>query len=184
MTEVGTARGITKIPGINVCAKTGTAQNKRVLDKKVVELKDHSLFVCFAPRENPTIAVSVIIENGGFGSTWAGPMAYLMLEKYLTDSLRADRQQEVERIAATNLMPSYLTREQFKADSIRAFEWFRLTKDSSYIDKYTYDQTDNSMFANDQPPNPQKKKPVKQAGFAIIDDKNLRKKNSFNMFHG
>ena len=91
VTEIGTARGITKIPGINVCAKTGTAQNKRVLDKKVVELKDHSLFVCFAPREDPKIAVSVIIENGGFGSTWAGPMAYLLIEKYLTDSLREDR---------------------------------------------------------------------------------------------
>ena len=179
VTEIGTAKGITKIPGINVCAKTGTAQNKRVLDKKVVELKDHSLFVCFAPRENPKIAVSVIIENGGFGSTWAGPMAYLLIEKYLTDSLRADRQKEVERIAAANLMPSYLTREQYKADSIRAFEWFKLTKDSSYIDKYTYEKTDYSMFAKEQTPSPRKKKLVISLTIAIIDDKNLRKKNSF-----
>ena len=91
VTLVGTAKWIPKIPGINVCAKTGTAENKRVIDKKVVQLKDHSLFVCFAPRENPQIAVSVIIENGGFGSTWAGPIAYLIMEKFLTDSLRADR---------------------------------------------------------------------------------------------
>ena len=180
VTEVGTARVIQKIPGIDICAKTGTAQNKRVIDKKVVELKDHSLFVCFAPKEDPKIAVSVIIENGGFGATWAGPMAYLLVEKYLTDSLRADRQKEVERIAAANLMPSYLTREQYKADSIRAFEWFKLTKDSSYIDKYTYLGTEEPLLL--QPASPTKKKERKlnmPYAFAIIDDKNFRKKNSF-----
>ncbi|MFI5185989.1 MAG: penicillin-binding protein 2 [Chitinophagales bacterium] len=179
VTEIGTAAGITKIPGINVCAKTGTAQNKRVIDKKVVELKDHSLFVCFAPRENPKIAVAVIIENGGFGATWAGPMAYLLVEKYLTDSLRADRQKEVERIAAANLMPSYLTREQYKADSIRAFEWFRLTNDSSYIDKYTYGGNDYSMFPGKKLPVPKKKRLIAPLTIAIIDDKNQRKRNSF-----
>ncbi|HEY2720941.1 MAG TPA: penicillin-binding protein 2 [Chitinophagaceae bacterium] len=177
VTEIGTARDIPKIPGINICAKTGTAQNKRVIDKKVVELKDHSLFVCFAPRENPKIAVSVIIENGGFGATWAGPMAYLMVEKYLTDSLRADRQKEVERIAAANLMPSYLTREQYKADSIRAFERFKMTDDSSYIDKYTFEKIDYSMYGSDPLPLPKKKKIIVPSALAIIDDKNHRKKN-------
>ena len=181
VTEVGTAALITKIPGINICAKTGTAQNKRVIDKKVVELKDHSLFVCFAPRENPKIAVSVIIENGGFGSTWAGPMAYLLVEKYLTDSLRADRQKEVDRIAAANLMPSYLTREQYKADSIRAFEWFKLTKDSSYIDRYTYQDTDYSTFEEQTSPRPEKRKLVTSPTIAIIDDKTFRKKGVFIM---
>src|SRR5215831_988869 len=176
VTEIGTAATITRIPGIDICAKTGTAQNKRVIDKKVVELKDHSLFVCFAPRENPKIAVSVLIENGGFGATWAGPMAYLLIEKYLTDSLRADRQQEVDRIAAANLMPSYLTREQYKADSIRAFEWFKLTKDSSYIDKYTYDETDYPSLQKGRSSPPEKKKLVTPSIIAIIDEKNFRKK--------
>src|SRR6266498_2837352 len=179
VTEVGTAAGIPKIPGINICAKTGTAQNKRVIDKKVVELKEHSLFVCFAPRENPKIAISVIIENGGFGSTWAGPIAYLLAEKYLTDSLRADRLKEVDRIAAANLMPSYLTREQFKADSIRAFEWFRMTKDSSYIDKYTYEQIDESLLPKKQTPIPDRKKLITRSMIAVIDDKNFRRKSSF-----
>lgn len=136
VTIKGTAARLPKIPGINICAKTGTAENKKFLDGKVVQLKDHSLFVCFAPREDPKIAVAVIVENGGFGATWAGPMAYLMIEKYLTDSLRADRVKEADRIAAANLMPSYLTREQFKEDSVRAFKWFEMTKDSSYIEKY------------------------------------------------
>jgi penicillin-binding protein 2 len=179
VTEIGTAKGITKIPGINVCAKTGTAENKKVIDGKVVQLKDHSLFVCFAPRENPKIAVAVIIENGGFGATWAGPIAYLMLEKYLTDSLRADRLKEVDRIAAANLMPSWLTREQFKADSTRAFEWFRITKDSSYIERYTMldDLSSYNSLAQPQKPKyPYKEK--KEAPVAVlIDNKNFKKKN-------
>jgi penicillin-binding protein 2 len=136
VTEVGTAAGIPKIPGVNVCAKTGTAENKKVLDGKVLQLKDHSLFVCFAPREDPKIVVAVIVENGGFGATWAGPMAYLMIEKYLKDTLRAERLKEVDRIAAANLMPSYLPRLQYKEDSTRAYYWFKLTKDSAYIKNY------------------------------------------------
>ncbi|MBS1653994.1 MAG: penicillin-binding protein 2 [Bacteroidetes bacterium] len=180
VTEIGTAARITKIPGINVCAKTGTAENKRVIDGRVVQLKDHSLFVCFAPRENPKIAVAVIIENGGFGATWAGPIAYLMLEKYLTDSLRTDRLKEVDRIAAANLMPSWLTREQFKADSTRAFEWFKITKDSSYIERYTmlddlssYD----SLIQTPKPRNPARQKKQESSTAALIDNKNFKRRN-------
>lgn len=136
VTVVGTAKRITKIPGLDICAKTGTAENKRVIDHKVLKLKDHSLFVCFAPRENPQIAVAVIVENGGFGATWAGPMAYLVLEKYLNDTLRADRLKEVERIAGANLMPSYLPRLQYITDSTRAVAWFNITHDSTVVKKY------------------------------------------------
>jgi penicillin-binding protein 2 len=138
VTTIGTAGIIPKIPGINICAKTGTAENKLVLDGKVVQLKDHSVFGCFAPMEDPKIAVAVIVENGGFGATWAGPMAYLMVEKYLTDSLRADRKVEADRISNADLMPSYLPRLQFKEDSVRARFYFNLTKDSSYIKKYLH----------------------------------------------
>jgi len=59
--------------------KTGTAQNPHG--------KDHSILVCYAPVENPKIALSVIVENAGFGATWAGPIASLMIEKYLKDSI-------------------------------------------------------------------------------------------------
>jgi penicillin-binding protein 2 len=138
VTMIGTAAGIPKVPGVNICAKTGTAQNKIVLDGRVLELKEHSLFACFAPREDPKIAIAVIVENGGFGATWAGPMAFLMVEKYLTDSLRADRLKEVDRIAAANLMPGYLPRLQFKEDSARAYFYFNLTKDSNYIKKFLH----------------------------------------------
>lgn len=133
--EIGTARSA-KIPGINVCAKTGTAENYKIIDGRRVQLKDNSVFVCFAPRENPKIAIAVIVENAGFGGTWAGPISALLMEKYLNDTLRPERVKEVERIAAANLMPAWLPREQFKEDSIRARYYFNLTKDSNYIKKY------------------------------------------------
>ena len=76
--EGGTA-GIAAIRGIEVCGKTGTAQNPHG--------KDHSIFMAFAPRENPKIAISVYIENAGFGATYAAPVASLMIERYLTDTI-------------------------------------------------------------------------------------------------
>jgi penicillin-binding protein 2 len=68
-----------KIPDIIVCGKTGTAENPHG--------EDHSIFIAFAPKENPEIAVSVYVENGGFGNIWASPIASLMIEKYLNDSI-------------------------------------------------------------------------------------------------
>ncbi len=70
----GTARG-SKIPGITAGGKTGTAQNPHG--------DNHSIFIAFAPVEDPQIALSIIIENGGYGSTWAAPIASLMMEKYI-----------------------------------------------------------------------------------------------------
>lgn len=64
---------------IEICGKTGTAQNPHG--------EDHSVFVAFAPKVNPKIAISVVVENSGFGATYAGPIATLMIEKYLTDSI-------------------------------------------------------------------------------------------------
>ena len=73
--EFGTARSY-KVPGINWCGKTGTVQNNRG--------KDHAFYVGYAPRENPKIAIAVVVENAGFGSTFAAPIASLMVEQYLT----------------------------------------------------------------------------------------------------
>jgi len=64
---------------IVVCGKTGTAENPHG--------EDHSIFIAFAPKHNPQIALAVYIENGGFGSTWAAPTARLMTEQYLNDSI-------------------------------------------------------------------------------------------------
>jgi penicillin-binding protein 2 len=133
--EAGTAQ-VVKIPGINICAKTGTAENYRIIEGKRTKLNNNSMFVCFAPRENPKIAVAVVVENAGFGATWAGPIAKILLEKYLNDTLQTKTKEDFDRISTTNLMPSYLKRLQFIDDSIRAFKWFEMTKDSSYIKKY------------------------------------------------
>ncbi|MBL7893396.1 MAG: penicillin-binding protein 2, partial [Bacteroidia bacterium] len=72
--ESGTAASV-KIKDITMCGKTGTAQNPHG--------KDHSVFVAFAPRDNPKIAVAVLVENAGFGAAWAAPIASLMIEKYI-----------------------------------------------------------------------------------------------------
>jgi penicillin-binding protein 2 len=133
--EIGTARPAF-IEGINVCAKTGTAQNSLMLDGKKVELKENSMFICFAPRENPKIAVAVVVQNAGYGATWAGRIASLMIEKYLNDTISTKRQKIVDEIARTNLMPSYLVRLQFKEDSTRAYKMFQLTKDTNYIKRF------------------------------------------------
>jgi len=147
--EEGTAR-IAKIPGIDICAKTGTAQNFTILDGRRLELPNNSMFVCFAPKDNPKIALAVTVENAGFGATWAGPIARILMEKYLNDTLQTKSKEDVERISAANLMPKYYVRKQYIADSTRAFEWFKMTNDSSYIRKYVFEKP--SM------PNPGKKK--------------------------
>ncbi|WP_333808897.1 penicillin-binding protein 2 [Flavobacterium sp.] len=82
----GTASGL-KVEGIKICGKTGTAENKIRVAGKTYQLKDHSIFVAFAPRENPKIALAVFIENGYWGSRWAGPIATLMIEKYLNGKI-------------------------------------------------------------------------------------------------
>jgi len=145
--ESGTAR-IAKIPGIEICAKTGTAENFTFLDGRKLKLPDNSMFVCFAPKENPRIALAVTVENAGFGSTWAGPIARILLEKYLNDTIQEKSKADVERIAGTNLMPKYYVRKQYIADSTRAFEWFKMTKDSSYIIKYLFKQNKKTKPVN------------------------------------
>ncbi|MGZ4034124.1 MAG: penicillin-binding transpeptidase domain-containing protein [Bacteroidia bacterium] len=77
--ESGTAH-LLKIEGVDFCAKTGTAENPHG--------KDHSVFVAFAPKNHPKIAIAVLVENAGWGASWAGPIASLMMEKYLTGKIK------------------------------------------------------------------------------------------------
>ena len=82
-----------KIPGVDVCGKTGTAQNPHG--------KDNSVFICFAPKDNPKIAVAAYVENAGFGATWALPVASLMLEKYLNGEISEERKPLEDRMFTT-----------------------------------------------------------------------------------
>ena len=84
--EEGTGRGVRFSEEIKVCGKTGTAENPHG--------KDHSIFIAFAPKDDPKIAVAVYVENVGFGSTWAAPINSLIIEKYLTGKVERDRLQQ------------------------------------------------------------------------------------------
>ncbi|MEH6659444.1 penicillin-binding protein 2 [Leeuwenhoekiella marinoflava] len=78
----GTAAGV-KIPGIEICGKTGTAENYTKIDGKRQQLTDHSIFVAFAPKDNPKIAIAVFVENGYWGGRYGGKIASLMIEKHI-----------------------------------------------------------------------------------------------------
>ena len=83
--ESGTAR-FSKIDSIQVAGKTGTAENPHG--------DDHSLFMGFAPADNPKIAIAVVVENAGFGSQWAAPIASLMIERYLRGYIKDNRKEK------------------------------------------------------------------------------------------
>ncbi len=78
----GTASRL-QVAGIEICGKTGTAENYTKINGKRVQLTDHSIFLAFAPKDDPKIVVAVFVENGYWGARFAGPIATLMIEKYL-----------------------------------------------------------------------------------------------------
>ncbi|HEY5391868.1 MAG TPA: penicillin-binding transpeptidase domain-containing protein, partial [Hanamia sp.] len=119
-----------KVPGIVVCGKTGTVENYY----KGVKQKDHAFFAAFAPRQNPKIAIAVICENAGFGSNSSAPIASLMIEKYLKDSItEPDRIAKIETIAKLNLMPPRIVAQIRQRDSIRHAKDQQLLLEKRYI---------------------------------------------------
>jgi penicillin-binding protein 2 len=98
-----------KVKGIEICGKTGTSENPHG--------QDHSIFIAFAPKDNPKIAIAVFVENGYWGSRWAGPIASLMIEKYLNG--RTIRPWEEERMFNGSIQDEY--DKQFK-ESIKIEE--------------------------------------------------------------
>lgn len=119
-----------KVPGIVVCGKTGTVENYY----KGVKQKDHAFFAAFAPRQNPKIAIAVICENAGFGSNSSAPIASLMIEKYLKDSItEPDRIAKIETIAKLNLMPPRIVAQIKQRDSIRHAKDQQLLLEKTYI---------------------------------------------------
>lgn len=93
--EGGTANSA-YVPGLNICGKTGTAQNPHG--------KDNSVFICFAPADDPKIAVAVYIENAGFGASWACPIASLLVEQYLRGEISEGRRDVEHRVMNTRLI--------------------------------------------------------------------------------
>ena len=95
VTDIGSCRWY-KIKDIPICGKTGTTQNSHG--------KDHSLFIGFAPKDDPQIAIAVVVENCGFGATWAWPIASLMTEMYLKREIDPSRAYIEERILNANFL--------------------------------------------------------------------------------
>ncbi|EFK57771.1 penicillin-binding protein 2 [Sphingobacterium spiritivorum] len=85
-----------RINGIEMCGKTGTAQNPHG--------ENHAVFFAFAPRENPKIAIAVFVENAGYGGVWAGPIASMMVEKYVKDTITMPKYIQ-DRIYNASFMP-------------------------------------------------------------------------------
>ncbi len=152
----GTAR-IAKIPDISFCGKTGTAQNPHG--------KDHSIFAGFAPKENPKIAIAVFVENAGFGATYAAPIASLMVEKYINDTIAKNRIPLQERMYKARLMKSEIelayqkTPQQILLDSLAKI---KAKKDSIARAKFKQDS-------------------IKQAKIKVQEEKNKQTDSSGNI---
>jgi penicillin-binding protein 2 len=89
----GTGR-LYNVPDLQICGKTGTVENPHG--------EDHALFIGFAPQNDPKIAIAVAVENAGFGSTWACPIATLLMEQYLTGTI--ERMWLFDRMVNANLI--------------------------------------------------------------------------------
>ncbi len=152
----GTGR-YAQVPGIVVCGKTGTVENAY----KGVKQKDHAFFAAFAPRQNPRIAIAVICENAGFGSTSAAPIASLMIEKFLKDSIVGkERNAKADQVAKMNLLPPRLVKEIRARDSVMhrrdsaylmAKGYIRLVKDTTGLENDDVETEDLDKIKKEKP---------------------------------
>lgn len=156
VTIYGTATRV-KIDGIDICAKTGTAQNPHG--------KNHSIFVAFAPMENPQIAIAVIVENAGYGATWAGPIVSLMLEKYLKDSLTEKSRAELERVSKADLIPPAIKHWYYVKDSLRTV---RLNIDANKAPEFKNNIETSKRVQFDPEAEPDRKDDGKDSGRAPV----------------
>ena len=99
----GTAR-LARTEGIAICGKTGTVENFKVFDGVKVKMMDHSVFMCFAPEDNPKIALAVYVENAGYGGVMAAPIASLLIQKYLNENGEITTLDREKHVLETDLM--------------------------------------------------------------------------------
>ncbi|BFG71429.1 penicillin-binding protein 2 [Sediminibacterium sp. KACHI17] len=162
-----------KVPGINVCGKTGTVENAYRGEK----LKDHAFFGAFAPRENPRIAIAVMCENAGYGATSAAPIASLLIEKYLNDSISGnDRKAKIEQLAKMDLIPPQMKRQMAKRDSLRQAQQMAAAKKAAR-DTSGVEEAPEEMETDSTPNKPAPAKaPKKDSGrTAAVLPEELRK---------
>ncbi len=145
----GTAKE-SQIPNILMCGKTGTVQNPHG--------KNHSVFIGFAPMNNPKIAIAVIVENGGYGGSYAAPISSFIVEKYLTDSIKPRANgYTVKAFAETNLLPALIDKtKKFKPTRLDSLKLKRAdslkkVKDSLKVEPALLKQTVANKLKVNQP---------------------------------
>ncbi len=177
--EYGTAVR-SRIPGIVMCGKTGTVENT----DHGVKQQDHSFFGAFAPRDNPKIAIAVICENAGQGAWAAAPIASLLVEKYLRDSIVGnERKAMYEEFKNKNLIPKLMRLQMAKRDSLKQIKdnqlllQQRINKESN--DSIDEENTDPEIKTNtpkkNNAPSPKTKNVV--AAVLVNDEKKYKKYN-------
>jgi penicillin-binding protein 2 len=124
--ESGTGRNA-QVEGEIVCGKTGTAENNALVNGVLKKMKSHAFFVAFAPRDNPKIAIAVLVENSGYGGTFAAPIAGLMIEKYLHDTISIKKKPVVKTMLEYNTLDP-IVQAKSRLDSLNGAT-VRLTTD-------------------------------------------------------
>lgn len=116
----GTAQYV-QIPDIEIAGKTGTVENFTIIDSVKTQLTDHSVFVAFAPVDNPKIAIAVYIENGYYGGRYAGHIASLLIEKYLKREIT--RKDLEKRMLERTLESEYAKPYSGEPFEINEYDW-------------------------------------------------------------
>ena len=131
-----------RVPDIEICGKTGTAENFMKIDGEKTQLTDHSIFVAFAPKDNPKIALAVFVENGYWGSRFAGKISSLIIEKYLKGSIsRKDLEEWIlthsleDEYAKPYLGETFKINGQTTLQLVDEGEYKRLKKQLNHINK-------------------------------------------------
>ncbi|XCF07218.1 penicillin-binding protein 2 [Tamlana crocina] len=125
----GTAASL-QVKDIDICGKTGTVENFAIIDSLKTQLTDHSIFVAFAPKDNPKIAIAVFVENGYWGSRFAGKVASLMIEKHIKGYItRTDLEEWLLRHSLENEYAKPYSGEPFK---INGYTTLQLVEEKEY----------------------------------------------------
>jgi len=180
--ESGTAVR-SKIPDIIMCGKTGTVQNFARINGVTVPQQDHSFFGGFAPRDNPKIAIAVMCENAGQGAWAAAPIASLLVEKYLKDSIRGkERQDMLVEFENKNLIPRLMRMEMSKMDSLKRIKEAQFLLQQKLKEESDSSETDEENIQPEikqERPAPKNPAPPKRkniiGALLITDDKKNKK---------
>ncbi|GAA4936490.1 penicillin-binding protein 2 [Algibacter agarivorans] len=139
----GTAASL-QVKDIDICGKTGTVENFVKIDSLKTQLTDHSIFVAFAPKDNPKIAIAVFVENGYWGSRFAGKVASLMIEKHIKGNItRTDLEEWLLKHSLEKEYAKPYSGEPFKINGyttlqiVEEQEYYKLKKELNRINKST-----------------------------------------------